>query len=175
VPLWPFVTPLWGLAVAGLVVVAWLRADRRQRLVLLGTLAALLVVPVVAEVASGQTVGMAWQGRYALPLAVGLPLQAAWVLTQAAAPRRERHTDVRWCLGLVVVFALCQGAALLRLLDRYADGLPSAVLAAFRTDGGVGPLGWRAMGVLSVVTAAVVGAIWAALVAWSPRSDERPS
>jgi hypothetical protein len=171
VPLWPFVTPLWGAAVVALVVVAWRRADRRQRWTIVATFAALLVVPIAAEVASGRTVGLAWQGRYALPLAVGLPLQAAWVLARTPVAERERRREIRWAGGLVALLAACQGAAILRLLDRYADGLPSAVLAALRVDGGVGLLGWRALVALSAVITVIVGAGWvwlATLAAPSP-------
>jgi hypothetical protein len=175
VPLWPVVTPLWGLVVAALVVAAWRRGGRRQRAGLALTALAVLIAPVAAEVASGQVVGMAWQGRYVLPIAVGLPLQSAWLLSRSPASDATVGFERRWTPAIAVVLAVCHGAALLRVLDRYAAGLPSGVLVALRTDGGVGPIGWRPMVVVVALVMVAVGTAWLALVSWPPERNSARS
>ena len=67
----------WAVALLATVLLG-LRAARPVRaalVVLLGI--GTVAIPVVLELASANTVGFYWQGRYTLPLAVGVPLVAA--------------------------------------------------------------------------------------------------
>ena len=50
------------------------RSGRRQVLVLCGLAALVVVLPVAMEMTSYRESAFAWQGRYTLPLAVGIPL-----------------------------------------------------------------------------------------------------
>jgi hypothetical protein len=159
VPLWRFVAVVWGLLVVALAAAAFVAGSPRHRLALVAIVLGVLALPVAAEVVSGPTVGMAWQGRYALPLAVGLPILSAWVLARRPAPAfLGRLAPASVVAAGVAVVAVCHLAALVRLLDRYAVGLPSRPLAAFSAPGGSGPLGWRALGWLALVACLVVGA-----------------
>jgi hypothetical protein len=174
IPLSGVVIGAWAVAVLGLVGFAAAVGTGRQRLALAGTAVAVLVLPILAEVVSGPTVGLAWQGRYGLPLAVGLPITAAWILVGRPQPVVAPDLDVpptRSVLALgggVAIAAVVAGGqlvALIRLLDRYAAGLPSGVLVAFHTDGGLGPFGWRASAWIAVVAAVVLfaGLAWFAV------------
>jgi hypothetical protein len=72
-----FMLVLWLVALSGLVVVAWPAGSRRHRLVQTALVIAYLAIPVVLTVAEDRSVGKIWQGRYILPLAVGVPFMAA--------------------------------------------------------------------------------------------------
>ncbi|HET9168128.1 MAG TPA: DUF2142 domain-containing protein [Actinospica sp.] len=82
-------TYLWYGAVIGLVLAAIVIGGRRERLVLLALAALVLLFPLAFEAYSGAAYGVGWQGRYTLPLAIGLPLLAAEVLG-----RRMRRADL---------------------------------------------------------------------------------
>jgi hypothetical protein len=175
IPLSGLVIGAWAVAGLALVGLAAWTGTGRQRLALAGTALAVVVLPILAEVVSGPTVGMAWQGRYGLPLAVGLPITAAWILVRQPAPgaapqltARPTRSVLAWGGGLAIAAVVAGGqlAALVKVLNRYAAGLPSGVLAAFRINGGLGPFGWRASAWISVVVAVVLfaGLAW---LAWA--------
>ncbi|MEP6817348.1 MAG: DUF2142 domain-containing protein [Marmoricola sp.] len=84
------VYPLWLILMGAAVGLAMAMGRRRDRAAL-GTLFALVLgVPAVLTVVSYAHVGLSWQGRYGLPLTVGLFLVAGWVLDQHASPARTR-------------------------------------------------------------------------------------
>ena len=56
---------------------ALLTGTRRRLVVLAGVVVATVVIPVVMEAQGVDAVGFIWQGRYSLPLALGVPLLAA--------------------------------------------------------------------------------------------------
>jgi len=99
----PIVTWLVWITVLGLVffvALAW--AKRRHVAVILAVLAAAVVVPIVMQSTLYRHVGTVWQGRYALPLAVGIPLVAAVAL---AATERGCELATRrflWVVGLML-------------------------------------------------------------------------
>lgn len=87
---------LWAIPVTALIGAAWRGARRRRAFVVplaIGVLA--LTVNVTAEGASLPPIGFFWQGRYVLPLLVGVPVLAA-VLADRDLPTRR---------GLVVLLA----------------------------------------------------------------------
>jgi hypothetical protein len=73
------------LILFGLLMVAALRAgDRRLRLGMAGAVVFALVIPVVTTLRTYDSLGgVAWQGRYELPLLVGLVMLAAYTLDRA--------------------------------------------------------------------------------------------
>ncbi|MDQ2729387.1 MAG: DUF2142 domain-containing protein, partial [Actinomycetota bacterium] len=77
----PVVVIVWFFA-AALLVGAVVVAARRREVVLLGLIvvATLVIVPSAADLYSARSIGLDWQGRYGLPLAVGIPILAAAVL-----------------------------------------------------------------------------------------------
>ena len=97
---------MWLVPFVALMVAGWRAADRRLRLAMTLVALAWLLVPTVATVRTYELIGFAWQGRYALPLAAGLPLLAAFALS--ARGREPRRMTVRGTLALCVLAqALC--------------------------------------------------------------------
>lgn len=80
---------LWTIPLALVIVMGARRADRRLRVAMLALAVGWVTIPVAASWLTYDTLGFAWQGRYALVLAVGLPLLAGLALDRAgvAAPR----------------------------------------------------------------------------------------
>ncbi|MFE7526003.1 DUF2142 domain-containing protein [Kitasatospora sp. NPDC057542] len=68
---------LWCAVVVALVLLALCYARLRDALAVLGVLAGIVVIPLVAQAMQARELGMIWQGRYLLPFAVGLPIVCA--------------------------------------------------------------------------------------------------
>jgi hypothetical protein len=73
---------LWILVFAAGAAVFFHRATPRQRWTQVLLAAACLVVPLTLTLIAYPSLGLAWQGRYGLPLAVGMPLLAGWALSR---------------------------------------------------------------------------------------------
>ena len=67
---------LWMLVIFGLLAVSLSLAPMRRNLALIVTFGASIVLPIAAELPGAAQNGIAWQGRYSLPLLVGVPLVA---------------------------------------------------------------------------------------------------
>lgn len=120
-PAWTYL--VWTAAILGLAVVGIIVARRRE-LVVLGVIAVLTIaIPIVSEMREFHEVGHFWQGRYTLPLAVGIPLLSAWALA--------RRTTVGFRVALVLGLALgsAQFVAFTQALRRYSVGARSEALA----------------------------------------------
>jgi hypothetical protein len=66
-----------------LMVTAWRRADRRVRIGIASVAAGSLALPFVTSVSSYDELGAAWQGRYALPFALGTAVLAGFAIDRA--------------------------------------------------------------------------------------------
>lgn len=111
----------WLLVTGSLLGTALTTARRRAAVVLAGMVVALVAVPVVLQAMVLGTEGMIWQGRYSLPLAVGVPVVAAAVATRerSFAPAAAR----RWLAGVLGLVWVCQLAAFTGTLRRYVTGI----------------------------------------------------
>jgi hypothetical protein len=124
-PLW--VVVIWAVVLVGLIAYAMV-VSRRARFALPLLAAAIVLMPVIFESPHIDTVSTYWQGRYWLPLIVGLPLVAASVPPRtilSAAPSRARSRSWR-VAGFAAVGALlvaAQVGAFLTALQRYETGL----------------------------------------------------
>jgi hypothetical protein len=118
---------LWLFALGTLVLLGLAAASWYQRLVLLGVTAAVVLLPVILQVPRAETQGFPWQGRYTLPLAVGLPILATLLID------KERGLPDRFLRQLV-------GA----VLAMWVVGQLYAYIWATRryTAGVHGPLNW---------------------------------
>lgn len=67
----------WMAALAALVGISLLVTTTWRRIVLLLTIVATVVLPILMQLDTLDRDGFAWQGRYLLPFAVGVPLLAA--------------------------------------------------------------------------------------------------
>ncbi len=130
----PGVRWLWWGAIVLVLVVGLARATMRQRLVLVLLAAACAVGPIAASVLEPAAL---WQGRYMLPLLVGIPLLAGLASDRARRPA----TGERWLASAVVtVIAGCQVAAHQHLMVRNLLGLPAGLLRGILHAPWTGPL-----------------------------------
>jgi len=138
----PEVTYLIWIAALGAVIALGVVLGARRDLVVVGGLLVLsVVIPVISEAREANAVGFFWQGRYTLPLAVGIPIVAAW-----SAAKRTEPTLNRARLGLVLATALglAQGLAFLQAERRYSVGAQGELAfwrhAHWTPPGGVWPV-----------------------------------
>jgi len=87
------VYPVVGTLVMLLFVFAFRGASRRERAVLSLAAATAYAIPLVFTLATLDTVGDIWQGRYGLPYGVGAVLMAGWMIG-----RRHASHPLRWWL-----------------------------------------------------------------------------
>jgi hypothetical protein len=111
----------WTIVLALLFFAAFVWATRRQLAVLLALLAATIVLPVIIESATYADAGtFSWQGRYTLPLAVGVPILACFVLSSTELGRTLATPRLLFAVAAVVsgahIFAFGQN------LRRYTVG-----------------------------------------------------
>jgi hypothetical protein len=111
----------WTIVLGALVFVAILWTTRRQVLVLLGLVVATIVVPIVIESATYADAGsLTWQGRYTLPLAVGVPILAGVALSGSERGRQFATRRLMLCIGIVL--GVAQIVAFAQNLRRYTVG-----------------------------------------------------
>lgn len=111
---------LWLAMVAVLVGLGLCMGRRRDVAVLSGLIAATVLIPVAADAYSATRDGFAWQGRYTLPLAVGIP-----ILAVAVAGRQPTPSPVHRLRFLIPVgAAVAQMALFVWGLWRYGVGEP---------------------------------------------------
>jgi hypothetical protein len=77
-----------------LIALATAKGTARQRAVASALTCIAFAVPIVLTIATFSRLGFSWQGRYTLPLTVGLPLLAGWGLEHHRPLRRLARP---WC------------------------------------------------------------------------------
>lgn len=110
---------LWGIVTIAVLAVALLGVRRRVVAVVATLVVAVVVVPFVLEDLNVRTIGFQWQGRYTLPLAVGVPIVACSTMTGRRWSLRADRV-ARIAIGVAVVVA--QSAAFVQLLRRFSVG-----------------------------------------------------
>lgn len=157
----------WALLVVILVIAGLVRGSGRERLTTALVLAALVVLPVGANLSAAETVGTNWVGRYSLPLAVGLPILSGLVVSRIRVPR---GVAIALSVVAVTVVVAVQGVALATLLQRYVVGNQAGFWSFLgHTTGWQPPIGVNgavALGVLALLAMAIV-----LMVAMLPRSQ----
>jgi hypothetical protein len=108
-------TALWQVLVGFVLLCGIARARGRALVVLGGTLVLTVVLPAVVD-AQQMPRGFGWQGRYTLPLAVGIPLVAAFEAGRRDRPALFEHRRLFAvaAAGVVVAQVACFGQALRR-------------------------------------------------------------
>ncbi len=109
------------MLIGALVVGAVLVGRRRTAAVLGAVIAATVVIPIVLESRAVRTADFFWQGRYTLPLAVGVVLLAGHAIGERM-PTRSGVARWRWMV-LGVALLVAQEAALWQVLQRFMVGL----------------------------------------------------
>jgi Predicted membrane protein (DUF2142) len=110
----------WYIGVGFLLILALASAGRRQIVALLLTIAIVLFLPVVISILQVHRLGVIWQARYIMPMAVGLPLLAAAFIDWSGALRSLR-LRLAWVLCFMI--ALADFSAFTKLLRRYVEGV----------------------------------------------------
>lgn len=146
----PLITLYAWYACLGLLGFAGLAAAKRhQKVVIVGIVLLVVALPRVIEASQVRELGYAWQGRYTLPLAVGLPIIAALLAEDLWSAVRPRLA--RLLVGSIVVGHIF---AFLWALRRYAVG----------TNGALSPLNWpqpvTALALLAMFTLAATAYGW---------------
>lgn len=145
----PTVTTLfWYGVIAALLLVSFALGNRRERLVLLALTALVILFPIFFDAYSGAAYGLGWQGRYTLPLAVGLPILSAEILVRrlSSTPWGQVPRALATTFGATLAIAyLCQVWWAWR---RYADGLVTGHLFPLHAKWSP-PIGWAAMLILA--------------------------
>ncbi|MBW3562338.1 MAG: DUF2142 domain-containing protein [Actinobacteria bacterium] len=166
----PGVVPIVWLLLVGLLVLLALVTNSRFSIATALIAVALPLVPAVLEARVLGTEGFVWQGRYTLPLAVGLPIVAAVAVQEHPVLRPDR---LRALLGWVLVVAWgAHVVAFAGTLRRYTVGI-NGPYPGLTGPGWAPPVDGRLLTVAFAAAAAAFGWwIWAsAAVARSERRD----
>ncbi len=164
----PFVYAALLIPLVALLAVGWRAASRRTRVAGLMLVAASVVVPSVLTWLTYAQMGTAWQGRYCLPLYVGVPLIAAHALT-GTRPLRFPHRVV--LLGLLALGSAVAVAHVARDVVEVRPGTSAAEAV---------PLGWLLVAVLAGVAAlalapVLVGPAWRRVPESHPVATQSPA
>jgi Predicted membrane protein (DUF2142) len=117
---------LWTAALGGIVVFGIAFTRRRVALAIGALLGLIIVVPAVLEFIEAERFGFGWQGRYTLPLAVGLPILAGFALAQEPAARRLRRGQLTVVIG--IAFVVAHFLAFWQNMRRYVVGYDGPLL-----------------------------------------------
>jgi hypothetical protein len=143
-------------ALAGAVVIwGYLLADRAGRLRLFGLAVAGIAVPLAITVATANTFGFITQGRYLLPVLVGLPLLASLLIDRSVLPADTGRALLRCC---VLVTLPIQVVALAFTMMRWQQGQ--------RSGAGLNPLAGSWHPVLGSPTPLVLALLGVAVIGW---------
>jgi hypothetical protein len=159
-----FTVLAWLAATFGVVALGITLGSRRAAWSLLAVLAATFVVPIVAQYPSATAQGLPWQGRYTLPIAVGLPLLAIAVLGDREHESVVRSITGRLTIGLAVLTELASVVAFFWALRRYTTGATGSLR--------IWSTAWQppAGSIVLVVATAAVAAATVAVVALAART-----
>jgi Predicted membrane protein (DUF2142) len=110
----------WTAAIAFLFFVALAWVSRCHAAVLLALLVTVIVVPLIVDSTPYDAPGTFWQGRYILPLAVGIPIVAAFTLASTERGRELITGRFVWTVGVII--GVAQFLAFAQNLRRYTVG-----------------------------------------------------
>jgi hypothetical protein len=116
----------WYLIVIGVLVVALVRGNWRERGVVVALSALTVVIPVALVTRQARTLGIVWQGRDSMPLAVGAVIMAIAVGSQPAKRRAQRAIHavdpvIRQRIGTYVPVAVVAVLAVANMLSFYTN------------------------------------------------------
>jgi hypothetical protein len=112
---------LWSAGVGAVVFLGLASAAGRPRAALIGAIALTIAVPIAVEVPGANEYGFAWQGRYTLPLAVGVPILAG--LAAAVGETLSTQAALRLTVWLALMLAVAHFCAFWWMLLRYQVGV----------------------------------------------------
>lgn len=117
----PLITYIaWTVVLGALVLVGIGVARRPELAALLGLAVAVIVLPIILELPNVRTTNFFWQGRYVLPLSVGIPLLASAFISDSRFSAQLNRRRVIVCGS--VFLAIGQVAAFAQAIRRYSVG-----------------------------------------------------
>jgi hypothetical protein len=116
---------VWLFGIGAVVLLAVALSAPRRIVVLVLLAAAIVVVPVLLEAPRAASDGFIWQGRYTLPLAVGLPILAALQVDESRIVPERLVRNLG--LSILVLFATGQLYAHVWATRRYTAGVDGPV------------------------------------------------
>ncbi len=156
----PFLTyVVWTALLGVIIVLSLMYASRRELLVMAALMVVGPTISIAAELASYKEHGFGWQGRYVLPLLVGVPILAGHILRNFNGFHRRAARRL-WIVfpGLV---AIAQFVAFKETLSRYSRGIP------FDLTKPVSPLTWAPpIGSTALIAGFAVVLLLAAVLMW---------
>ncbi len=165
----PYLTLVfWTVCVGFLVLVALAWVKRRQVVALVGLMAATVAVPIVMQATFYRHEATVWEGRYTLPLAVGIPILAASCLGTTQRGRQLATPRLLWTVGIVIGSG--HVLAFTNNLRRYTAGYSRELQYWLAPQWH--PPGLHPLVVTIAYAAAVVAFVWWVLVA-VPTAAER--
>jgi hypothetical protein len=121
VPVAAWIVGVWAVAVGGLIAFG-AAALRWRGLIALGLLiVAVLAMPVILETPRMNTIGPYWEGRYWLPLVVGVPLVGSAIGSRRSRPMLSPPLRRFGLVGVVAVLLVAQVVAFVATLRHYVD------------------------------------------------------
>jgi len=164
----PLLTYLVWYAVTGLFVLLALGSARVRHAGALALLAAVVIfVPVAISYGQAHRLGVIWQARYIMPMAVGVPLLAVALVERSDALRRVR---TRVATMVCAALAVATFAAFAEALRRYATGVNGPI--NYLNGSWQPPFGATALTVAALVVIVLLAAVVAYAVAIDPVPDE---
>jgi hypothetical protein len=152
------VTGTWLLSVGAFGVAAAAVGRVRERAAVLAAMVATLALPLAAEFVDGPRYGFDWQGRYTLPIAIGVPILSGWALARSGRVRAQvnRALAAVVAVGAAAVLVL----SMLRSMDRFVVGASHPLFDGV-TGRGIwrGPLTPLTLVALGVVASVAYGAV----------------
>lgn len=115
-------TTAWYIAVGSLSLAALaLDAPPRKKAALVGLMLAVLAAPFAFQIPTATNAGLIWQGRYALPIAIGIPIIGGILLGEQTT--EVRVAMLRLARATIPVFTVGHVAAFYWASRRYSVGL----------------------------------------------------
>jgi hypothetical protein len=140
------------------VLLAFAIGSRRERLLLAAVALAVVVLPVLVHASQARSLGIFWQGRYILPIAVGLPILAGYVLVARLASGTELRLGLALATVTAAVASAVQVAAFAQNLHRYVNGVDGGWFAP-EPDAWFPPIPLALVMAAGLVGAAAYGAL----------------
>ncbi len=168
----PYVGLGWTLAFGALLLFAVACGTNPQRWRLVALSAGVIALPVVVDVTTVNSYGFPFQARYMLPLAVGLPLLAAFVIGQQKRLDAALNTSITRIF--VVALLPLQWVALVQVMIRWQHGLGLGRPINPFTGSWLPPLGPVLPIASMTVALAVLGVLIWQLAGRRPSEDQSP-
>jgi Predicted membrane protein (DUF2142) len=156
-----FVYVAWVAALVVVVIIHLRGANPRGVVALVALVAAWLALPLIINGFTNSRAGLTYQGRYSLPIFVGLVFLPMW--SDRSTLRWPRFSQ-RWLVGIVLALVVvAEVGAFWQMLRRFSVGANGKVILT-------GRLPWQPsvtpMALIAINAIAMLGVSWSALRPW---------